>query len=459
MEVFQIEGVTERSAMTALCLDTTVLAAIAPTWQDDALPSKWANIVARWATRYYDQYKQAPGIEGITALYADWAQGADKDTAEIVHKWLSGLEPETGVASDYSIQQIQRLITRTSTKRLADKIQGALANGKAEDAAALIESWKRPVSAQQLDYLSLFEHKDMIEAELSAINADPLIQYKGPLGQFINPLFTRESFVAFLAPAKRGKSTILMDIGWTAALQGRKVAYFSTGDMSRGQILDRLRVKAARKPKFPCTFKIPTALKYEGKEPKLTYRTLSESTGLQGTDGLDAFQRYAQDDRFRIVAKSASTVSAGDIATTVQRWADNGWVADVVVIDYADILRPPHGYKEPRDQINQNWIDLSALRTEMRCSVVTATQADTDGMDSWVLSPKNFTDCRKKWDHATAVVGINSTSAEKKMGVFRLNHLLLREGEFATDLPFLVGVAGCTRVGCPVITSCWVDAK
>lgn len=456
MEVFQIEGVTERSAMTALCLNPVVLAAVAPTWQDDCLPSKWANIVARWAVRYFDQFKTAPGIEGITALYADWAQGANKDTAEIVHKWLSGLDPETGVASDYSIQQIQRLVTRTAAKRLAEKIQGALANGKAEEAAALIESWKRPTSAQQLDYLSVFEHKDAIEAELAAIASEPLIKYKGALGQFINPLFVRESFVAFLAPAKRGKSTILMDIGWTAAMQGRKVAYFSTGDMSRGQILDRLRVKASKRPKFPCTFKIPTALKYEGKEPKITYRTYSETVGLQGTAGVDAFAKYAQDDRFRIVAKSASTISAGDIAATVQRWADNGWVADVVVIDYADILRGPTGIKEPRDQINENWIAMSALRTDMKCCVITATQADTEGMDAWCLSIKNFNGDRRKWDHVTGAIGINCTIQEKKAGVFRLNHLVLREGEFAVDLPMMVGVAGSTKVGAPIIISEWV---
>lgn len=456
MEVFQIEGVTERSAMTALCLDPTVLAAVAPTWQDECLPSKWSNIVARWAVRYYDQFKTAPGIEGITALYADWAQGADKDTAEIVHKWLSGLEPETGVASDYSIQQIQKLVTRTAAKRLAEKVTGALANGKTEDAAALIESWKRPVSAQQLDYLSLFEHKDMIEAELASVASEPLIQYKGALGQFVNPLFVRESFVAFLAPAKRGKSTILMDLAWTATLQGRKVAYFSTGDMSRGQILDRLRVKAARKPKFPCTFRIPTALKYESKEPKVTYRTYQEPNGLGPLDGVEAFAKYAQDDRFRIVAKSANSVSAGDIATTVQRWADNGWVADVVVIDYADILRGPPGIREQRDQINENWITMSALRTDMRCLVVTATQADTEGMDAWCLSIKNFNGDRRKWDHVTGALGINCTIQEKKAGVFRLNHLVLREGEFASDLPQMVAVAGCTKVGHPILLSEWV---
>lgn len=456
MEVHVIEGIAERSAISSLCLNTQVLAAIAPGWTPDCFPSKWANIVGGWAAKYYNEYKEAPGVQGITALYADWAAGSDSDTAGIVNKWLTTLDPDQSVNPEYAIGQIQKIITRTALKRMADKITGALSNNKLDAALDVAEAWKRPIAAQQADYLSVFQEIDQIKIELDATITDPIIKYRGALGQFINPLFVREGFVAFLAPAKRGKSTLLMDIGWTAALQGRNVAYFSTGDMSRGQILDRLRVKAAKRPKFPGTYRIPTSLAYEGKEHKVEYRICSASEGLQGSDGVEALSQFASDDRFRIVAKSANTISAGDITAIIHRWADGGWVADVIVIDYADILRGMGSHRELRDQINENWIQMSALRTEMKSLVVTATQADTEGMESWVLSPRMFSQTRQKWDHATAVVGINSTPVEKKAGVFRLNHLLLREGEFASDLPSLVAVAGCTKIGRPIILSEWI---
>lgn len=456
MEVFQLDGMAERAAMTAMCLDTEALAMVAPTWEDDSFPSRWSNIVARWAVNYYREYKKAPGIEGITALYTDWADTADKDTATIVYKWLSTLEPTTGVASGYAATQIQKLITKTSTKRLADKMLGALSNGKVEEAAALAETWKRPKSATALDYISLFEHQEIIEAELATVASDPLITYKGDLGQFINPLLVRSSLVAFLAPTKRGKSTVLMDMAWQAAKQKRKVAYFSTGDLSRPQILDRLRTKALRRPKFPCTYRIPKSLDFDGKEPIIEGIVKQETTGLLGADGADVFQKLAKDDRFRLVAKSANTTTAGDIADTLKRWADDGWVADVVVIDYADILRGMGYSKETRDQINENWITMSALRIELDCLVITATQADTEGMDAWLLNLRNFNGDRRKWDHCTAVLGLNMTQSERKAGVFRLNHLALREGDFASEYPHSVAVAGCAKVGAPIIVSKWV---
>lgn len=455
MEVMQIEGVAERAAITALCLDPIVLAAFAPTWEDGSFSSKWANIVARWAVTYYNQYRAAPGAEGVTALYADWAAGADEATSDIVSRFLQTLEPETGVASDYAINQIQKIITRVSTKRLADKIQGALSNGKVEEAAALVEEWRRPASATQLDYLSVFEHTEAVDADLKAAEAQPLITYPGAFGQFINPLLTREALVAFLAPAKRGKSTILLDIAWRSAMQGRNTVFIATGDMSRGQILDRLRVKASKCPIIPGTFRIPTSLSYENKEAKLLYKTRSSTVSARDADS-SVFTKYASDDRFRLISKSAGSVSAGDIAGLIERWADQGWVADVVVIDYADVLKGMGYSKETRDQINENWIAMSALRTDMRCLVVTATQADTEGMDAWCLSMRNFNGDRRKWDHVTAAIGINCTPSEKKQGVVRFNHLALREGDFAADLPPLVAVAGCTRVGCPIILSEWV---
>lgn len=456
MEIFEIDGTSERLAITALCMDTQVLEALSPGWQDDCLPSRWSNVVARWAVSYFRTHKQAPGVQGVTALFTDWAPTADKDTVELVSRWLTGLEPETGIASGYAIEKVRKLITKTSAKRLADKITGALANGKIEEAAQVIEAWSRPKATENLDYLSLFDSPEQVSSILASVNTESVVQYKGRLGEFINPLLIRDAFVAFLAPAKRGKSTLLMDIAWKGALQSRKVALFSTGDMSQGQILDRLLVKAARTPKHAGRFYIPKEFSYKDKELVIARDEHIAMADLNRETAATMFGKYAGDDRFRIVSKSAGTVTAADIADTLHRWADEGWVADVVVIDYADILRGLGNSKESRDLINENWIRMRALSTELRCLLVTATQADTEGMEAWMLSARMFSDCRKKWDHATAILGINSTPYEKRNGVFRVNHILLREGEFAQDLPPMVAVAGCPKVGCPVILSDWV---
>ncbi len=459
MEVHVIEGIAERSAISSLCLNTQVLAAIAPGWTPDCFPSKWANIVGGWAAKYYNEYKEAPGVQGITALYADWAAGSDSDTAGIVNKWLTALDPDQSVNPEYAIGQIQKIITKTAVKRITEKVTGAIGNNKLDAAIELLDNWKRPIAASQQDYLSIFENIETVKAELESANQEPLFTYKGAFGQYINPLLIRDAFVAFLSPTGRGKSTFLMDFAVRAAAQGNNVAFFTTGDLSRGQVLRRLQVKFAGKPLQPGAFYVPKSVQYEGKEPKVERAMHHEPNGLSPEEGVAAFKKAAgrfRPDAFRLECASAGTITAADIANKVEKWAEHGWVADVVVIDYADILAGLGKTAEPRDQINNNWIAMRAMSTDFHNLVITATQADTEGMDTWCLSLRNFNGDRRKWDHCTAVMGINVTPVEKKLGVARFNHLKLREAEFASDLPHMVAVAGCTKVGAPVITSCFV---
>ncbi len=116
MEVHVIEGIAERSAISSLCLNTQVLAAIAPGWTPDCFPSKWANIVGGWAAKYYNEYKEAPGVQGITALYADWAAGSDSDTAGIVNKWLTTLDPDQSVNPEYARARCCRGLEATDSR-------------------------------------------------------------------------------------------------------------------------------------------------------------------------------------------------------------------------------------------------------------------------------------------------------------------------------------------------------
>ena len=82
---------------------------------------------------------------------------------------------------------------------------------------------------------------------------------------------------------------------------------------------------------------------------------------------------------------------------------------DVVVVDYADILRPPPGRMEPRDQANEVWKQLRALSSALHCLVVTATQANRAGYDRELLGMTNISEDKRKLAHANGVIGINMT--------------------------------------------------
>jgi len=459
VDIVRYSGDDERLALVGMCLNTQVLAAVASTWQPEVFSSRWSNVVAGWCVRHYNQFKEAPGQAGITAMFADWARSADKDTVDIVGKLVGSLDPNSLASTEYTVELIAKIGLRNSTRSLAEKIQGALANGKIEEAAALSESWRRPQVGVATDGVFLAEDDNAIDAGYDNFTPEPLIAYPGALGKFFGPMLSRDSFIAFLAPSKRGKSTWLIELAWRGILAKKRVVYISLGDMSQAQVVRRFLHKAAKNPVMPGSFRIPTGLTYEGKEPRVEYREHYTSQGMTKELAKIKLKAALEDDtkRLRVVCKGAATTTAGDIAGMIERWADQGWVPDIVVTDYADIMAGLPSHKDQRERINYNWMEMRATSTRFHCLYLTATQADTAGMDAWLLGPTNFNGDRRILDHPTGVVGINATLYEKKMGVTRFNWVVLREEESQKDNPsHICGVAGNMVVGCPAIISEWV---
>jgi replicative DNA helicase len=139
-----------------------------------------------------------------------------------------------------------------------------------------------------------------------------------------------------------------------------------------------------------------------------------------------------------------STVSVPDIRTTLIDWSREGWVADTVVVDYADILRMDYSGLEKRDQINQTWMELRQLSQRFHCLVVTATQTNAASYDAYTIGKKHFSENKLKRAHTTGNVGLNQTETEKRRGLMRLNWIQVREAEYLESK--CVYVAGCPAI-------------
>ena len=140
--------------------------------------------------------------------------------------------------------------------------------------------------------------------------------------------------------------------------------------------------------------------------------------------------------------------------TELDKWKSlYDWVPDVIVIDYADIVAPPRGVKEPRDQVNEIWKALRAMSQRQHCLVVTATQTNAASYEAKTLGRQHYANDKRKYAHVTALAGINVTAEEKEAGVARYNWIVLREGQYSSRK--CVHVAGCLAIGQPSLVSCF----
>ena len=458
MQVIRHDGQDERHAITAMVHNPAVLAQVAGNWENDQFASKLANLLAKWCVEHHVRYKETPGVAGITARFDSWKDTADSAIVSMMGEWLATLPGQSDLSTDYAVDMIGTIVQRQSLKKLGNALTSLCEVGKLEDALGIQAAWKRPKIGQESSGVFPLQDASVIERAFAYSQREPLVKYPGALGEFFGDTLSADSFVSFLAPEKTGKTTVLADLVARGVDQGRRVAYFSCGDMSQDQMILRLIPRLCKRPLRGGSFRIPTSLAYKDKEPKIEFTTHT-APPITKEDAVKAFSASGRNDptRFRLLTYPAGTLSAADISAMADRWADEGWVPEIFAIDYADIMALPKGFREKRDAITELWGQLRALSTRTRSLVVTATQSDTDGYTAWLLNQGNFSDSKGKVAHVTAMIGLNMTEAERKLGVCRYNYPALREREFLQGKPSYVAVAGCTKVGRPSLISAWPE--
>lgn len=447
MRIEQVESEQEKRVLTGMVLDRAVLARVANKWTGDEFNARWANLIGGWCVQYFRKYGEAPKLH-VKDLFTGWAGKArDQDLVNSVERALVQLSEEYAGKGELNSQCVIDLAARHFTevrcRRVAESVLGDLSVGKLDDAVERLQKFDRVEMGPGTAVDVLGDQEPLISAFEK--EAEDILLYPGALGEFFRNQLTRDAFICFLAPEKRGKSFWLIDVAWRAVCQRRRTVLVSAGDMSERQMMRRLATRAAMHPSrsrhWPLTVNYPLKARYNS-EGVLQVKT-EEMVFEAPLDWRKAWKAFQETEQFRVKGKDFlrllcypnSTLSVRQLDAQVEQWAREGWVADVVVVDYADILdedaAAPGG--DRRDKINASWKQQRAFSQKHHLLYVTATQSDADSYTRDLLRRSNFSEDKRKLAHVTGMVGLNQTEAEKHLGAYRLNWLALREGEYFED--------------------------
>jgi len=463
MEVEEFDSDDERRVLIGMVVDNHVLGRIANNWKKDYFSTKWCSLVGQWSIDYFIKYKEAPK-KNIEALYESWVTTQkDEATVELVEIFLDELSDEyegqaEDINADHVIDMAGTLFNRNKLTQLSEQIKGDLANGDTDKANSRVTNFGR-VELGVGSTIDVLHDKEAMASALDRAKEPPLIIYPGALGKFFTNRLRRTGFIAILAPEKMGKSTWLIDMTFQAIKQKKNVAYFDAGDNTQDDVMERFLTRIARHPIDPGTIYIPKRIKRQpGEElPVVSPREMTYDEGLDIDKAWTTSQRLVKghlrtnESKWKLSCHANSTLSVQGIHSILQNWDREGFVPDVIIIDYADILAPPPGVVDPRERINENWKALRALSQIYHCLVITATQADAKSYTEKTLGRANFSEDKRKYGHVTGMLGLNQTGEEKKRGLQRLNWLVARKGKFQESE--CVYVAGCFDIASPAICS------
>lgn len=454
------DGSAERTVLTAMLVNRSVLAAVERRWEPPGLfAARWSNLVGGWAVEHYRQYKKAPGRH-VETYYDRWAETGDKDTIRILESYLAGLSAEyevlrKKVTPEFVLDQAARLFNRVKLNQLRELIEADLEGGDVEKADARVSAYRKVEVGGTAGVDVLDDEAAMALAFES--RQTPIITYPDALGGFFGDSLYRGAFVSFMGKEKVGKSWILQDMAVRAVEQGRRVAYFEVGDSSQAEVLRRLASRVSGRPLRDTSYRYPLSIEPpEGKGlPTVEWKTVRPKAALTPEEAAAAVRALGESvgdpTAFKLSCHPNSSIGVAGIEAVLDGWSRDGWRPDVVVIDYADILAAPPGRLERRDQINETWKALRGLSQRWQALTVTATQTDADSYAAKVLRRENFSEDKRKYAHVTGMVGINQTDQEKDAGLYRLNFVVLRELEFAETK--CVHAASCLAVAAPFVVS------
>lgn len=500
----QINAKDERNLLIGLIVSDAFIKKMYPILKPELL-TKHGRILAKWCLEYYKEYEKAPGIE-IQDIYERREKEIDEDTSKIVKATLESLsdQPMEELKKDdkfntnYIYDKTEQYLNARALKKLTQDITSDISNDRITEATLLVNSYNK-IQRPNTAAISLLVDKDWVGSLFDNIdNKRNLFKLPGVLGNIIQP-FGRDQLVAFAGPRKRGKTFWLMEVAMRAITRKLNTVFY-TLEMSDEQIglrmiqwltglpiesepfikpvidcaknqtgecnlkrricdvelleedVKPITIKKANEAYIPCTIcrKSKSDKDYE---PATWIVEESEKKILTKEDAVQKLNAVKNQvgNRLRIMAHPSDTINTRDIENELDIMEmENGFIPDVIVVDYADLMAPEERKLDYRHRLDATWKNLKRLAQSRHCLVVTATQTNKQTLKRKVEEGDSSEDSRKE-AHVDTMIGLNQSVEDKEARVMKLGLTAKRHGHYNTKV--MVTVLHCFDIGRPYLDS------
>lgn len=501
----------ERQILLGMIVSDKFIRDVQPILKTEFIETPFVLTVINWCQNYFSKFSKAPGIH-IEDIYKKEVKlgNIDDDQEQLISDLLVGLNSEYERAdqfnSQYLLDQAEKYFEGRNLAKKIESVKLGLSRGDVTAAQQEFMDYKR-VSLPQSQGIDPFTDREGMRKAFEYAS-EPLFKLPGAVGDFLNDLFVRDAFVTLLGPEKRGKTWMLIELSMWARRAGRNVAFFSAGDMTVPQLQLRYGVRftgRSHKHRYCGELIVPTLdcwynqddscdcperagtfgimrdkekgvlLSFEeakdhvvcthclkNREPEYKFKGSSWFTvrppvsPLTWNEAAKAGERlntrWGKKSRMKLAAYSNGNLSVREMKHQLNLWEDeDGFIPDIIINDYMDLVVPDQSTSEVRHSINRIWADTRGLSQDRHCLVISASQSDAASYYSKWISLKNFSEDKRKFSHVTGTVTLNQLPDEKTRKIMRLGQLAVREDEF--DEKKYVTILQSLAQGKPILDS------
>lgn len=381
-----------RSALDHRYFSSRIASAVAQalfdyTDEHDSIPTRWT---LEACVREVIEEKRLPAVNRLLdKLY----EHDIKDAEGVIQ--LTVEFGQTQAACNAVAQAIED-IDRGEREKIVPRLQKALQVG--EDLSELGLNYKSSFEARKQWYYDPTLFRDPIPTGITHLD----IAMQGGLG--------RGELGGIIAPPGRGKSTLLLNFAYGALIspmliRGYNVAYYSL-EMADRKVLRRMDDRVAGN----------------------LLRTRSDFTVEKYLDVLQRKMKWLRGEMY-VSAWPTRSAGIGKIRSNLSLLKAHGFEPDVVIVDYADIMKPERRIGESWQEAAGVYEDLRQLAQEFNVACWTASQIVGEGWDSDDVRLRWIAGAREKAAIMDAGIGFAQTDEEFVNGFGRLQLLKFRDDE------------------------------
>lgn len=438
MKTTRIDVSIERNILISLIVSNEFCNAIIPIMSKELFSTEYASIISSWVKEYYEHYKQAPKqqIQSIFTLKKNALDDAVVDSiADLLVSLSDNYKNLSNIHNiDYEIETAVKYFKLRSLQILEEQLQEAVIRNDPLRGEATIANYKR-VGLPTSESIGILQDTPAIIQAFSEEREIPF-HFRGAVDKVISPVM-RGDLCAFIGKPKGWKSFALLHTAECAMLDGCRVLFFSL-EMRQNQVLRRMWHSLAGQPLQDEKVIMPyfqelRAPDTEGKNgfysvnKKIIHKSILDLSDISAQQ--ESLRMSNNGGEIKLITLPRFSASIEDIIM----YMDNlryyeGFVPDVVIVDYADILKPSKNSArdEYRHRLNDIWMRLASLAHEYNISVWTATQTNRDGLQG-DIELANIAEEFRKIAHCSMLIAINQKKAEREEGVVRLKALIKRD--------------------------------
>ena len=195
----------------------------------------------------------------------------------------------------------------------------------------------------------------------------------------------RKELGVVIAPTGVGKSMVLVHLGATAVKAGMTVVHY-TLELADTVIANRYD---------SCITGIRLN---EVKERKSDIKKV-----LDGVDGTLIIKEYP-----------TKTATTNTIRAHLEKLKQQGIIPDMIIVDYADLLRTLSARKEKREELETIYEDLRAIMQENNCVGWTACQTNRTGLNQEIITMQAISEAFNKCFIADFIFSVSRTAEDKQ---------------------------------------------